>query len=104
MEQHEPVKSNLCAAPTAGSRVSRRPDWPPVGRAVRLPSDKPRHVTIEHGLALVAGGGLGRYIIDGLALQEYGRLVAGALLVAALALGTELAFGVLERSSRHTAA
>lgn len=52
--------------------------------------------------ALVAGGGLGRYIIDGFALQEYERLFAGALLVALLAIGTELAFGVLERTSRHT--
>ncbi len=54
--------------------------------------------------ALVAGGGLGRYIIDGLALQEYGRLVTGAVLVALLAIGTEAGFGVLERSSRQTAA
>ncbi len=54
--------------------------------------------------ALVAGGGLGRYIVDGLALQEYDRLVVGALLVAALAVGTELAGGLLERSSAHTAA
>jgi len=54
--------------------------------------------------ALVAGGALGRYIIYGLALQEYDRLVAGAFLVALVALGTELGFGLLERSSRHTRA
>ena len=54
--------------------------------------------------ALVAGGGLGRYIVDGLALQEHERLFTGAVLVALLAIGTELAFGVLQRSSRHTAA
>jgi len=53
--------------------------------------------------ALVAGGGLGRYIVDGLALQEYERLFAGAVLVALLAIGTELGFGVLQRASRHTA-
>jgi osmoprotectant transport system permease protein len=47
--------------------------------------------------ALVAGGGLGRYIIDGLARQEYERLVVGALLVALLAVATELAFGLFER-------
>lgn len=52
--------------------------------------------------ALVAGGGLGRYIVDGLALQDYDRLFAGALLVALLALGTETLGGVLERSSAHT--
>lgn len=54
--------------------------------------------------ALVAGGGLGRYIVDGLALQDSQRLFAGALLVALLAIGTELGFGVLERFSRHTQA
>jgi osmoprotectant transport system permease protein len=47
--------------------------------------------------ALVAGGGLGRYIVDGLARQEYERLFVGALLVALLAIATELAFGVAER-------
>jgi len=47
--------------------------------------------------ALVASGGLGRYIVDGLARQETGRLVTGALLVALLSIGTEAAFDVLER-------
>src|SRR5207244_1545246 len=47
--------------------------------------------------ALVAGGGLGRYIVDGLALQEYPRLFVGALLVALLSIAVELAFGALER-------
>lgn len=47
--------------------------------------------------ALVAGGGLGRFIVDGLALQEYERLFVGAVLVALLAVGTELAFGMFER-------
>ena len=54
--------------------------------------------------ALVAGGALGRYIVDGLALQEYDRLVAGALLVALLAITTELIFSVLAAASRHTGA
>jgi osmoprotectant transport system permease protein len=47
--------------------------------------------------ALVAGGGLGRYIVDGLGLQEYDRLFAGALLVALLAIAVEVAFGTFER-------
>ena len=47
--------------------------------------------------ALVAGGGLGRYIVDGLGLQEYDRLFAGALLVALLAIVVEVAFGTFER-------
>jgi osmoprotectant transport system permease protein len=47
--------------------------------------------------ALVAGGGLGRYIVDGLARQEYERLFVGALLVALLAVATEMGFGLVER-------
>jgi osmoprotectant transport system permease protein len=49
--------------------------------------------------ALVAFGGLGRYIVDGLALQEFDRLAAGALLVALLAIGVEVAFGRFERAA-----
>jgi len=52
--------------------------------------------------AVVAGGGLGRYIVDGFALgpaSPTGRaqLFAGALLVALLAILTEIGFGLLER-------
>src|SRR3712207_191102 len=47
--------------------------------------------------ALVAGGGLGRYIVDGIARQEYPRLFVGAVLVALLAIAVEVAFGILER-------
>ena len=49
--------------------------------------------------AIVAGGALGRFIVDGLALQEYDQLVAGAVLVALLAIVTEVAFGALARAS-----
>jgi osmoprotectant transport system permease protein len=47
--------------------------------------------------ALVAGGGLGRYIVDGLARQEYPRLFVGAVLVAILSIGVEVVFGGIER-------
>ncbi len=47
--------------------------------------------------AVVAGGGFGRYIIDGLARNDQPRLVAGALLVAALAMATEFLLAGLER-------
>ena len=47
--------------------------------------------------ALVAYGGLGRYIIDGFAVQDNLQIVAGALLVALLSIATELVFGLLER-------
>jgi len=46
--------------------------------------------------ALVAGGGLGRYIVDGLARSDDARTLAGALLVAALALATELILAGLQ--------
>jgi osmoprotectant transport system permease protein len=49
--------------------------------------------------ALVAGGALGRFIVDGLALREFDQLVAGAILVALLAIVTEVSFGALERAT-----
>lgn len=48
--------------------------------------------------ALVAWGGLGRFIVDGLATRDFPQLAGGALLVAALAIVTELAFGWLQRA------
>src|SRR3989442_12642038 len=47
--------------------------------------------------AIIAGGGFGRYIIDGLAQQDYTKLFAGAVLVALLAGATELSLSGLER-------
>lgn len=47
--------------------------------------------------ALVAFGGLGRFIIDGFAVQDDVQIVAGALLVAALSVVTEVGFSWLER-------
>jgi osmoprotectant transport system permease protein len=47
--------------------------------------------------AVVAYGGFGRYIIDGIARNEYDRLFAGVVLVAGLALLTEGGFAVLQR-------
>jgi osmoprotectant transport system permease protein len=48
--------------------------------------------------AIVAGGGLGRYIIDGFATSDEVEIFGGALLVALLAILIELAFGILERA------
>ena len=47
--------------------------------------------------AVIGGGGLGRYIIQGIARFDHPRLLAGALLVALLALGTELVLAWLQR-------
>ena len=49
--------------------------------------------------AIVAGGALGRFIVDGLALQDYPQLVAGALLVALLAVATEVSFAAFARAT-----
>jgi osmoprotectant transport system permease protein len=47
--------------------------------------------------ALVAGGGLGRFIIDGFALQDDGMLMGGAVLVALLAIAVERGSAIVER-------
>lgn len=48
--------------------------------------------------ALIAGGGFGRYIVDGLVTQDYVTMAAGAVLVALLALATELSLSLVERA------
>jgi osmoprotectant transport system permease protein len=47
--------------------------------------------------ALIGGGGLGRFIVDGFAQSDEPKLVAGAVLVAILAVLTEFSFALLER-------
>ena len=47
--------------------------------------------------AFLAGGGLGRYIIDGIARRDEGMLYGGVLLVAVLAVGTDLALTWAQR-------
>ena len=47
--------------------------------------------------ALVAYGGLGRFIIDGLAVRDEAQIIGGAILVAALSILTEVGFSRLER-------
>jgi osmoprotectant transport system permease protein len=47
--------------------------------------------------ALVAYGGLGRFIIDGFAIRDNVQVFAGAVLVAALAIAVDVGFGLLER-------
>ncbi len=49
-------------------------------------------------IAATAGvGGLGRFLIDGLAVRDYGQMAAGALLVAVLALAVDLVFALVQR-------
>jgi osmoprotectant transport system permease protein len=47
--------------------------------------------------AVVGGGGLGRFILDGFATGDDAQIFGGAVLVALLAILTEVAFALLER-------
>jgi osmoprotectant transport system permease protein len=47
--------------------------------------------------AVFATGGLGRYIIDGIAQRNYPEVFAGAAIVAALSIATELTFSLIQR-------
>jgi osmoprotectant transport system permease protein len=47
--------------------------------------------------ALVAWGGLGRYIVDGLAQRDFVQVFAGAFLVAVLSVLTELVLALIQR-------
>src|SRR2546427_5044100 len=49
--------------------------------------------------ALVAGGGLGRFIVDGLGLQDYPMLFAGAVMGAPLSLIVEFSLARVQRLS-----
>ena len=47
--------------------------------------------------AIVSYGGLGRYIIDGIANHNNGSIYAGVVLVAGLAIGADLVLGLIQR-------
>jgi osmoprotectant transport system permease protein len=47
--------------------------------------------------ALIAGGTLGRYIVDGYAQQDIPKVVGGSILIAALAIVTDVLFSILRR-------
>ena len=49
--------------------------------------------------AILSTGGLGRYIVDGFARQDYPRMFGGALLVMTLALTSEVLFALAERAA-----
>jgi osmoprotectant transport system permease protein len=51
--------------------------------------------------AFIGGGGLGEYIINGLASQDQAQLLEGAVAVGALALTADFALGAIERRLTH---
>ena len=58
-----------------------------------------RTATVNVVATATLGAIVGRYIVDGFALQEYDRLFAGAALVALLAITVEALIGRLERAA-----
>ena len=74
----------------------------PDGRAAgheRHPHRPPPGVATAGLAALVGAGGLGRYIIDGIAVQDTVRVFGGAILVAGLALGADGLLALAERAA-----
>jgi osmoprotectant transport system permease protein len=47
--------------------------------------------------AFVALGGLGRFIVDGLAVRDFGQMIGGSLLVAVLAIVADLLLAGLQK-------
>jgi osmoprotectant transport system permease protein len=47
--------------------------------------------------ATVGLGGLGRFLIDGLSVRDFGQMAGGAVLVALLALAVDLVFAIVQR-------
>ena len=50
--------------------------------------------------AIFGWGGLGRFLVDGIAQRDDGQVFGGVLLVGALAIATEVAVGLLQRLAR----
>lgn len=48
--------------------------------------------------AIVAGGGLGRFIVDGIHNQDFTQVGAGVVLVASLAIGADLVLAAVQRA------
>jgi osmoprotectant transport system permease protein len=79
--------------------IRRRIEWPLAGPLV-VAGARTAAVEVVASATLAAfigGGGLGDFIVDGLATDDIGELLLGALAVAALALGVDAALGRLGR-------
>lgn len=73
----------------------------PLGAALAVAGMRTAAVQVVATATLAAapgGGGLGRFIIDGYAVGDLPQVFSGALLVALLAISTELAFAALQRA------
>jgi osmoprotectant transport system permease protein len=84
-----------------GAQILRRIEIP-LARPVILAGVRTAAVQVVATATLGAvfgTGGIGRYIIDGIAQRKYEEVFAGALIVAGMSIATELAFALLERRS-----
>jgi osmoprotectant transport system permease protein len=85
-----------------GRDIRRRVEWP---LAVPLLVAGTRTASVEVVAsatlaAFIGGGGLGDFIVDGLATDDVGELLLGAIAVAVLALANDAAHGGLRRRLR----
>lgn len=75
----------------------------PLGAAIMLGGVRSTVVQVLATTTVVAYiglGGLGRLLIDGLAVQDYSRMLAGAVAVTVLALVVDLILAALQRRAR----
>ena len=77
-----------------GGRILREVEFPlalpVISEGVRIATSQV--IATATLAALAAGGGLGRFIVDGFAKRDQGELLIGAVLVAVLAVAAERAF------------
>ena len=86
------------------AQIRRRVEWP-LAFPVVLAGIRTAAVEVIASATLasfIGGGGLGDYIVDGLATNDYGELLLGASAVAILALIVDLALGALARRAQRT--
>ena len=71
----------------------------PAARARRHPQRRARSSSATAAVAAYVGlGGLGRFLLDGLAILDYSEVIAGALLTTVLAIVLDLLFAALNRA------
>jgi osmoprotectant transport system permease protein len=83
----------------SGRQLLARVEWP-LALPLTLTGMRTAAVTVVATAtigAILSTGGLGRYIIDGIAQRDYAKMVAGALLVMLLAFAVEGLFALLQR-------
>ncbi|MBK0421576.1 ABC transporter permease subunit [Leucobacter sp. CSA2] len=99
--------ANITAATVDAARAMGMTEWQIVAR-VEGPLAAPLILTGLRNAALqviatatiaayVNEGGIGRFIFDGLALHDYGRMLVGAALVTALALAVDGCLALIEK-------